>query len=118
MEIDAYWAMRRDSTVDAELARQLMLSASWAVYAGILVAVGMRYHYPPVRYFAIALFALTLLKVFLIDIQSLGGIYRVIAFLVVGGILLLVSFLYQRSRTDAQPDEPSLPTEPDRRRGT
>jgi len=115
MEIDAYWAMRRDTAVDAELARQLMLSASWAAYAGILIAVGMRYHYPPVRYFAIALFALTLLKVFLVDIQSLAGIYRVTAFLVVGGILLLVSFLYQRSRNDAQPGEPSLPTEPDRR---
>jgi uncharacterized membrane protein len=114
LEIDAYWAMRRDTTADADLARQLMLSASWAAYAGILVAVGMRYHYPPVRYFAIALFALTLLKVFVFDIQSLGGIYRVVAFLVVGGILLLVSFLYQRSRTDDAPARSVPPGEPDR----
>jgi len=91
-----------------------MLSASWAAYAGILVAVGMRYHYPPVRYFAIALFALTLLKVFVFDIQSLAGIYRVVAFLVVGGILLLVSFLYQRSRTDDAPARSVPPGEPDR----
>ncbi|HEX5110791.1 MAG TPA: DUF2339 domain-containing protein [Vicinamibacterales bacterium] len=114
MEIDSYWAVRRESTVDADLARQLMLSASWAAYAGLLIAVGMRYHYPPVRYFAIALFALTLVKVFLYDVQSLAGIYRVLAFLLVGGILLLVSFLYQRSRSDAVPGQTVPPGEPDR----
>ena len=91
-----------------------MLSASWAAYAGLLIAVGMRYHYPPVRYFAIALFALTLVKVFLYDVQSLAGIYRVLAFLLVGGILRLVSFLYQRSRSDAVPGQTVPPGEPDR----
>jgi uncharacterized membrane protein len=100
-EIDRYWALRGEAA-DAGLTRQLMFSAWWAGYAGLVTTVGMRYHYPPVRYFAIALFALTLLKVFLVDIQQLAGIYRVIAFLVVGGILLLVSFLYQRNRTDTQ----------------
>ena len=60
----------------------------------------MRRHYAPIRYFAIRLFAATLLKVFAVDVQQLAGIYRVVAFLVVGGILLLVSFLYQRSRAD------------------
>ena len=73
-----------------------MLSASWAAYAAGVIVVGMRYHYAPVRYFAIGLFGVTLLKVFAVDIQQLGGIYRVVAFLVVGGILLLVSFMYQR----------------------
>jgi uncharacterized membrane protein len=33
-----------------------------------------------------------------VDVQQLEGIYRVIGFLVVGGVLLLASFLYQRSR--------------------
>jgi hypothetical protein len=97
LEIVSYWA-HRGRSVDANLARQLMLSASWAAYAGVLVTVGMRRHYPPIRYFAIVLFAVTLLKVFLVDLQQLEGIYRVVAFITIGGILLLVSFLYQRSR--------------------
>jgi uncharacterized membrane protein len=97
-EIWSYWAIARSGERDAVLAREMMLSAAWAGYAGLLVALGMRYHFPPIRYFAIALFGLTLLKVFAVDVQQLEGIYRVIGFLVVGGVLLLASFLYQRSR--------------------
>jgi hypothetical protein len=98
LEISSYWIVQQDRLVDADRARHLMLSASWAAYAGGVVIVGMRYHYAPVRYFAIGLFGLTLAKVFAIDVQQLAGIYRVIAFLVVGAILLLVSFMYQRAR--------------------
>jgi uncharacterized membrane protein len=35
-------------------------------------------------------------KVFVADLSGLEGIYRVLGLLVVGTILLLVSFLYQR----------------------
>ena len=42
------------------------------------------------------LIGLTVLKVIAVDTQALDGIYRVLAFLVVGGILVGVSFLYQR----------------------
>jgi hypothetical protein len=98
LEIDSFFAAARVGGGERELTRQLLLSASWASYAGLTVAAGMWYRYPPIRYFAIALFGVTLVKVFLIDVQRLGGIYRVAAFLVVGGILLLASFLYQRAR--------------------
>jgi uncharacterized membrane protein len=52
----------------------------------------------PIRYFAIALFGVTLAKVFLVDLATLAGIYRIVAFLVVGTVLLFTSFLYQRGR--------------------
>ena len=45
-----------------------------------------------------ALFGLTVLKVFLVDLSSLGGIYRILGFIGVGLVLLAVSFLYQRGR--------------------
>jgi uncharacterized membrane protein len=50
---------------------------------------------------AIVLFGVTLLKIFLSDFAALGGVYRVIGFLVVGGVLVLVSFLYQRAQANA-----------------
>jgi uncharacterized membrane protein len=95
LEITSFWAVRPEAA-DAYLARELMLSAAWALYAGVLVAIGIRQRYAPIRYFAIALFGLTLAKVFLIDLETLGGMYRVAGFVVVGLILLVVSFLYQR----------------------
>jgi uncharacterized membrane protein len=81
----------------------MMLSAAWVTYAALLVVIGMRGRYAPIRYFAIALFGVTLVKVFLVDLQTLGGIYRVAGFLVVGLILLIVSFLYQRAGAIASP---------------
>jgi uncharacterized membrane protein len=98
LEIDSFWRTHTPATLDAHLVEQLMLSSWWAAYAGTLIAIGMRRHTPPIRYFAIVLFALTAIKVLALDTQSLEGIYRVLVFLVVGAIMLGASFLYQRTR--------------------
>jgi uncharacterized membrane protein len=101
MEIASFWTLR--GTAADSVAREMMLSASWVVYAALLVIVGMRTQYVTIRYFAMALFGVSLLKIFLIDLARVGGIYRVIGFLVVGVILVLVSFLYQRANVSAEP---------------
>ena len=100
-EIVSFWTLR--GTAADDVAREMMLSASWVMYAALLVLVGMRTKYAPIRYFAMALFGVSLLKIFLIDLATVGGIYRVIGFLVVGVVLVLVSFLYQRANVSAEP---------------
>jgi uncharacterized membrane protein len=97
-EIWSYWEAQITAGEEAYVARELMLSAAWAAYAALLVVVGIRLRYAPIRYFAIALFGLTLAKVFIVDLETVGGIYRVAGFVVIGVILLLVSFMYQRDR--------------------
>ena len=101
-EIISFWNLRRE-IADAFVAREMMLSASWVAYAAVLVVLGMRRKYAPIRYFAIVLFGIALLKVFFVDLETLGGIYRVAGFLVVGLILLVVSFLYQRNAAKERP---------------
>ena len=100
-EIVSFWQLR-GAAPDAYVAREMMLSASWVVYAAVLVVLGMRTRYAPIRYFAIVLFGIALLKVFLVDLETLGGIYRVAGFVVVGLILLVVSFLYQRNALEGK----------------
>ena len=100
-EIVSFWQLR-GAAADAYVAREMMLSASWVVYAAVLVVLGMRTRYAPIRYFAIVLFGIALLKVFLVDLETLGGIYRVAGFVVVGLILLVVSFLYQRNALEGK----------------
>ena len=97
-EIRAYWAVQALSGDTTDVAREAMLSAAWALYAAGAIAVGIRRHYAPIRYFAIALFGITVAKVFLVDLATLAGIYRIVAFLIVGLVLLFASFLYQRGR--------------------
>lgn len=101
-EIVSFWSLRTERA-DALVAREMMLSASWVAYAAVLVVLGMRRKYAPIRYFAIVLFGIALLKVFFVDLETLGGIYRVAGFLVVGLILLVVSFLYQRNAAKERP---------------
>lgn len=78
------------------LAEHLTLSVSWALYAVVLVAVGIQRQYAPARYFAIALFGITVAKVLFNDIAGLDRFYRMLTVLGVGVLLLVASYLYQR----------------------
>ena len=96
-EINAYWVLR-----EGRFARELMVSVTWGVYATVVILIGLRRRYAPIRYFAIVLFGIALLKVFLVDLETLGGVYRIAGFMVVGLVLLVVSFLYQRNAATAR----------------
>lgn len=77
---------------------ELMTSVTWGVYATALILVGLYRRYAPFRYFGIALFGITIVKVFFGDLAGLQQIYRVLSFIGLGVLLLLTSFLYQRMR--------------------
>lgn len=95
-ELDARTAGEPWQAVDARLAEQVMLSVTWALYAVGLIAVGMRRQYAPARYLGITLLGVTVLKVLANDIAGLDRLYRMMSVLVVGILLLLASYLYQR----------------------
>ena len=99
-EINAYWYVRSLATSDTinHLARQLTLSISWALYATGLIIVGLWRQYAPIRYLAMTVFAATIVKVFLFDLDELEQIYRVFSVIGLGVMLLLTSYLYNRTR--------------------
>ncbi len=97
-EVNSYWYSRAGFDATANLALQASLSILWAVYGTALIVVGIVRRYRPVRYLAIGLLSVTILKVFLSDLFQLGGIYRIAGFLGLGVFLLLGAWLYQRYR--------------------
>ncbi len=111
MEIRAFWELRRGIAANAELAMQMMLSATWAAYAAALTAAGIRRRYAPVRYLAIVVFGATVLKVFLVDFSQLDSVYRIASSVVLGLLLLAASYLYQRQseRPAGAADAPPAP---------
>ena len=112
MEIRAFWELRRGIAANAELAMQMMLSATWAAYAAALTAAGIRRRYAPVRYLAIVVFGATVLKVFLVDFSQLDSVYRIASSVVLGLLLLAASYLYQRQSEPGAADAPPPPPAP------
>jgi len=78
------------------------ITLAWAVYAGVLAAVGFIRRAPAVRWASLVLFALTVIKAMLVDIAKLQQFYRIIVFFVLGVLLLLVAWAYHnRAQTKA-----------------
>jgi uncharacterized membrane protein len=86
---------------DLELAKQLSLSVMWALYGGGLLVAGRVWRVRLLRLMALALLSLTTLKVFFRDLSSLDRVYRIVSFIVLGLILLAVSYLYQKNQQRA-----------------
>ena len=77
---------------------QVGLSLLWTLYAAAALAWGFLRSNRVLRYAALALFGLTVLKVFVVDLGAVKTAYRILSFLVLGVVLLLVSLVYQKRR--------------------
>jgi uncharacterized membrane protein len=80
-------------TSDAE---QYAYSAAWLVFGVALLAAGIWLRSLPLRAASAAVVVLTVLKVFLIDMSGLTGIYRALSFLGLGVVLIGIGWFYQR----------------------
>ncbi|MCR4399420.1 MAG: DUF2339 domain-containing protein [Syntrophomonadaceae bacterium] len=76
------------------------VSLAWGVLALGLVSLGWARDLKGVRVAALALFAATTFKVLVFDLGALAVGYRVLILLIVGAMLLAVSFGYQRRGRD------------------
>ena len=83
-------------TRSIEIARDFTFSALWMAYGALLMIVGFWRRSAFVRWQALALIAATIVKVFVYDVSQLDRAYRIVSFVVLGVLLLAISFLYQR----------------------
>jgi len=85
---------------DGNFARDMTYTIAWAMFALVLLIIGIWQRNAPTRYAGIGLLAVALLKLFLHDLANIESIYRIGALIVVAIIALAASFLYQRFLTD------------------
>jgi uncharacterized membrane protein len=83
----------RGETSDAE---QYTYSAVWLAFGVALLAAGVWLRSQAVRFASAAVVMLTVLKVFLIDMRDLTGIFQGLSFIGLGIVLLGIGWLYQR----------------------
>lgn len=90
-------------------ARDLAYSIGWACFAFGLVLAGLLARARAARYSGLALLGITLVKLFLHDLSSLGPLHRIGAFAGVAVVAIIASLLYQRflaNSTDAGSERP------------
>ena len=74
------------------------ISILWALFGLTFLVRGIARDNRVIRYVGLALFAIVSLKVFFVDLRNLDPIYRIIAFVILGLMLLAGSFLYLKHR--------------------
>ena len=83
------------SNADERLA-QAALSVTWTAYAALLLWIGFALRHALTRWAALVVFAVTVAKVFLYDLNGLDGLFRILAFLVLSLVLAAAAWGYQR----------------------
>ncbi len=92
---------------DDRLARssQVALSIVWGLYASALLTLGLKLPSRPLRWCALGLFGITLLKVILFDMENLPGLYRVGAFFGLSLMMGAAAWGYQKVKLSLLADD-------------
>ena len=78
---------------------QVILSTIWSIMALIFITLGITRELKIYRQFGLILMVASILKVLFVDTWVLNISYNVTTFVIIGVILMLNSFLYQKNRT-------------------
>ncbi|RDV13168.1 DUF2339 domain-containing protein [Pontibacter diazotrophicus] len=94
--------------------RKIGFPILWGISSFVLMMIGMQHKLKTLRIISLSLFFLTLAKLFLFDIRGISEGGKIAAFICLGMLLLVVSFMYQKLKvlileddTNATPQEPS-----------
>lgn len=90
------WRNAYEHFRSVEISRDFTYSALWMAYGAMLMIVGFLRRSAFVRWQALILIAVTVVKVFVYDVSQLERGYRIVSFIVLGILLLAISFVYQR----------------------
>jgi uncharacterized membrane protein len=77
----------------------------WGLSSFVLIAIGLQTKKKHLRIISLTLFLVTLLKLFLVDIRGISEGGKIAAFISLGVLLLVVSFMYQRLKKLLLADE-------------
>lgn len=85
---------------------KLGLSILWGAYALFLIVLGLWKNQGYLRISAIVLFGITLVKLFVYDMEDMSTISKTLVMIILGILLLIASFLYNRTKRPAQHEAP------------
>jgi uncharacterized membrane protein len=101
--------LSRGGTPDIE---QYSYSIAWLGFGVLLLIVGISANSQRARLASAVVIALTIAKVFLVDLSTLTGVYRALSFMGLGLVLVAIGWFYQKVlfRKEAAPATPAAGT--------
>lgn len=97
LEVWNHFATQLPAASDAlRNAQNLSLTGLWALYAMLLLVLGIIKRWRPVRLWALVLLIVPIGKLFVYDVWVLETVYRIVAFVGLGLLLIIGAYLYQR----------------------
>ena len=92
------------SSLSFKVAMKSVIPVVWGTSALLLMITGMHFKQKTLRIASLALFLITVVKLFLYDLQG-NTTGKIVSFIALGAILLGVSFLYQKLKFIIQDDQ-------------
>ncbi|WBX73572.1 DUF2339 domain-containing protein [Tenacibaculum pacificus] len=68
----------------------------WGVFSFIFLIIGIKKQWKNLRVIALSLLGITILKLFIYDIKNVSETGKIIAFILLGVLILIISFVYQK----------------------
>jgi len=68
----------------------------WGILAFVFLIIGIKKQVKTIRIIALSLLGLTILKLFLYDISNISETGKIISFILLGILILIISFVYQK----------------------
>jgi len=87
------------------------LPVLWGVLAFVLLLWGIKKQLKPLRIIALTLLGLTIVKLFAYDISNVSETGKIIAFILLGILILIISFIYQKIKVLVIDDEKTTENE-------
>jgi uncharacterized membrane protein len=84
-------------TVESRWIAMMAVTLVWGLFAAALLVLGFRRSLRSLRLTSLGLFLLTALKLVIFDMAEVKQIYRIVAFIVLGLLMISASYLYHRA---------------------
>ncbi len=78
----------------------------WGIFSFVFLIIGIRKQWKNLRIIALALLGLTILKLFVYDINNVSETGKIVAFILLGVLILIISFVYQKVKKLVVDDVP------------
>ena len=85
------------------------ISILWTLFALSLILTGIRQNLRSMRLVGLGLFLIVAGKIFMVDLERLDQIYRIVAFILLGVLVLCGSALYLKYRSNFSTDKKDEP---------